>query len=81
MVNVRTLVAGFMIVYLLMSLPAMFGIGFVIDWNPEATFSQQWKGYVMEGLAKNYLIKIVISIIVSVIFSLFLSKYKAMQGK
>ena len=81
MVNVRTLVAGFIVVYLLISLPAMFGIGYVIDWAPEVSFLQKVQGYVMEGLANNYLIKSIISIIVSVIFSLFLSKYKANQGK
>ena len=81
MVDVRKLVAGFIGIYLLISLPAMFGIGYEIDWVSEATFPQKLKGYVIEGIANNYLIKIAISILGSVIFSLFLSRYKANHSK
>ena len=77
MVKIKTLVTGFIIAYLLLSLPAMFGIGVVIDWIPEATFSQKVKGYVVEGFTNNYLIKIVVSIFASVLCSFFLSTYKA----
>ena len=79
--DVRKLVAGFIVIYLFISLPAMFGIGYEIDWVSEATFPQKLKGYVIGGLANNYLIKITISIIGSIIFSLFLSRYKANQSK
>ena len=67
---------GFIVVYIVISLPVMLGIGYVIDWVPEATFLQKFKGYVIEGFTNNYLIKIVLSIIVGVIFSLFLQKRK-----
>ncbi len=77
MVKIKTLVTGFIIAYLLLSLPAMFGIGVMIDWIPEATFSQKVKGYVVEGFTNNYLIKIVVSIFASVLCSFFLSIYKA----
>ncbi len=62
----------------MISLPTMLGIGYVIDWVPETTELQKFKGYVMEGLTNNYLIKIVISIIIGAIFSFFLqnSNYK-----
>ena len=72
--NIKTFIIGFIVIYILISLPAILGIGYVIDWVPEATFLQKFKGYVIEGLTNNYLIKIVISIIVGVIFSLFLQK-------
>ena len=72
--NIKTFLLGFIVIYILISLPAMLGIGYVIDWVPEATFLQKFKGYVIEGFTNNYLIKIVISIIVGVIFSLFLPK-------
>ena len=70
--NIKTVISGFIVIYILISLPAILGIGYVIDWVSEATFLQKIKGYVIEGFTTNYLIKIVISIIVSVIFSLFL---------
>ena len=77
----KTFILSFIVVYILISLPTILGIGYVIDWVPEATLLQKFKGYVIEGLTNNYLIKIVISVIVSVIFSLFLSKRKANKSK
>jgi len=73
-VKIKTFILGWIVVYILISLPAMLGIGYVIDWVPDATFLQKLKGYVVEGLTNNYLIKIIISIIVSAILSLFLQK-------
>ena len=75
--KIKALVTGFIVVYLLLSLPAMFGMGVVIDWIPEATFLQKVQGYMVEGFTNNYLIKIVVSIFASVLFSFFLSTYKA----
>lgn len=75
--NIKTFIFGFIVVYILICLPTMLGIGYVIDWVPEATLLQKFKGYVVEGLTSNYLIKMVISAIVGVIFSLFISKRKA----
>lgn len=72
--NIKTVISGFIVIYILISLPAILGIGYVIDWVQEATFLQKFKRYVIEGLTNNYLIKIVISIIVSIIFSLVLQK-------
>lgn len=79
--NIKTFIFGFIVVYILISLPTMLGIGYVIDWVPEAILLQKFKGYVVEGLTSNYLIKIVISVIVGVIFSLFISKRKANKSK
>ena len=72
--NIKTFILGFIVIYILISLPAILGIGYVIDWVSEATVLQKFKGYVIEGLTNNYFIKMVISIIVSVIFTLFLQK-------
>ena len=58
----------FFLVYLLLSLPAMFSFGYVIDWVPEATLLQKFKGYVVEGLVQYFLLKVVISIIVAFSF-------------
>ena len=68
----KTFLLSSIVIYLLISLPTMLGIGYVIDWMPEATELQKFKGYVMEGLTNNYVIKIVISIIIGAIFSFFL---------
>ena len=76
MVNRKTFILSFIVVYLLISLPMMLGFGYVIDWDPEATFLQKFIGYVKEGLTNNYLIKIVISFIVGAIVSLLLSNRK-----
>lgn len=75
--NSNTFILSFIIVYVLISIPAMLGIGYVIDWVPEATLLQKLGGYVKEGLSNNYLLKIVISLIVALIISLFLPKRKA----
>ena len=72
--NIKTFFLGFIVIYILISLPTMLGVGYVIDWLPEATELQKFKGYVIEGLTNNYLIKIIISTIVGAIFSLFLQK-------
>lgn len=79
--NIKMFIFGFIVVYLLISLPTMLGIGYVIDWIPETTLLQKFKGYVVEGLTSNYLIKMVISVIFGVIFSLFISKRKANKSK
>ncbi|OGX80607.1 hypothetical protein A6395_00780 [Exiguobacterium sp. SH31] len=64
--STKSLTLIFILVYILMSLPAMLGIGYVIDWIPEATLLQKMKGDVIENLANNYLFKMVVSGIVSV---------------
>ncbi len=62
------------IVYIVLSLPGIFGVGYVIDWVPEATIFQKVKGYVREGLSTNFLLKLFIAIIVGATASLFRSK-------
>ena len=74
--NSKTFILGFIVVYLLISLPVMLGFGYVIDWDPEATFLQKFLGYVMEGLTSNYLLKIGISLVISAIVSFLLSNRK-----
>ena len=76
MLNRKTFILSFIVVYLLISLPVMLGFGYVIDWDPEATFVQKFNGYVIEGLTNNYLMKIIISLIVGAIVSLLLSNRK-----
>ena len=77
----KTFILSFIVVYLLISIPVMLGFGYVIDWDPEATFLQKFIGYVIEGLTNNYLMKTGISLIVSAFLSLFLAKHKANIGK
>lgn len=79
--NFKTFILSFIVAYILISLPAIFGIGHVIDWVQQATFLQKFFGYIKEGLTNHYLIKIVISIIGSVIIGQFLSKRKANNNK
>jgi hypothetical protein len=60
----------FITTYILISLPAMLGIGYIIDWIPEATLLQKFKAYVVGGLAEKFVMKIIVSLIVGVIVSL-----------
>jgi len=76
MMNMKTFILSFIVVYLLISLSVMLGFGYVIDWDPEATFQQKFNGYVIVGLTNNYLMKIIISLIVGAIVSLLLSNRK-----
>ncbi|TCI35697.1 MULTISPECIES: hypothetical protein [unclassified Exiguobacterium] len=64
--STKSLTLIFISVYILMSLPAMLGIGYVIDWIPETTLLEKIKGHVIEGLVNNYLFKMVVSGVVSV---------------
>ena len=75
--NSKTFILSFIVIYLLISLTVMLGFGYVIDWDSEATVLQKFKGYVIEGLTNNYLLKTVISLVVSAFVSLFLAKRKA----
>mgnify|MGYP003424292506 len=52
-VNVKTFILSFIVLYFMISLPVMLGFGYVIDWDPEATFQQKFNGYVIEGLTNN----------------------------
>ncbi|WP_202078957.1 hypothetical protein [Caldalkalibacillus salinus] len=68
--NLKTLIITFIIVYALLSLPAILGIGYVIDWVPEATLFQKFKGYVMDGLLNDFFMKAIIACIVGMVLSL-----------
>lgn len=61
-------------VYVLISLPAILGIGYVIDWVPEATLFQKFKVYIVDELLNNFLIKTVIACIAGIVVSLVISK-------
>ncbi|WP_214894189.1 hypothetical protein [Exiguobacterium sp. H66] len=74
--NIKMLILVFLIVYLALSLPALFGIRLVIDWVPEATVVQKFNGYVLVGLTDNYLFKCVMAGLISVILNLLLPKRK-----
>ena len=74
MVNTKSFMIVFIAVYFLMSLPGMLAIGYVIDWVPEATLIQKFKGYVIEGLTNNFKSKIVSSAIASAGFNFVLSR-------
>ena len=69
--HLKKFVITFISVYVLISLPAILGIRYVIDWVPEATIFQKFNGYVVNGLAENSLIKIVIAFIVAFVVILY----------
>lgn len=52
----------------------MLGIGSVIDWVPEATWYQKFKGYVVDGLLNKFFIKIIIASTLGIIVNLINSK-------
>lgn len=72
--NLKAFLITFVFVYVLISLPAILGIGYVIDWVTEATLFQKFKGYVMDGLLNSFLTKTVIACIVGIVVSLVISK-------
>lgn len=61
------------LVYILLSLPGIFSLGYVIDWIPDATVFQKARGYVVEGLGANFLLKILIAVIAGLFTSLYRS--------
>lgn len=71
--NLKTFLITFVFVYILISLPGILGIGYVIDWVSEATLFQKFKGYVVDGLLNNFLIKTVIAVTVGIVVSLVTS--------
>ena len=68
--NIKIILPSFILIYLLLSLPAVFGIGYVIDWVPEATLGQKFNGYVIEGLKNQFLLKSLCAVIASIALSL-----------
>ena len=71
---------SFVVVYVFLSLPAMFSVGYVIDWVPETTFLQKFKVYVFEGILNNYVLKIIVSAILSLLFIFFIKKRRLRQN-
>jgi len=71
--NLKVLLITFVVAYVLISLPAIFGIGFVIDWVPEATLFQKVKGYLADGLFGHVLIKIGIAVVAVFVFHFILT--------
>lgn len=65
---------SFFIISIVLSLPVIFANGYVIDWVPEVTIFQKAKGYVVEALTANFLLKLIIAFIVGLIVSLYRSK-------
>lgn len=72
--KIKMLVLVFLVVYLILSLPALLGIGIVIDWVPEATLLQKINGYVLVGLTDNYVFKCVMAGLISIVLQLVMSK-------
>ncbi|WP_214765845.1 MULTISPECIES: hypothetical protein [unclassified Exiguobacterium] len=72
--KIKMLMFIFLVVYLILSLPTLFGIGLVIDWVPEATVVQKFNGYVLVGLTDNYLFKCVMAGLISIVLQLVMFK-------
>ncbi|MCK2157447.1 hypothetical protein [Exiguobacterium sp. 17-1] len=75
--NFKIFLLSFILIYLLLSLPSFFGIGYVIDWVPEATLGQKFNGYVIEGLGNQFLLKSLCAVIASMVLSLLMSNRTA----
>ncbi|MCY1691394.1 hypothetical protein OVA29_12425 [Exiguobacterium sp. SL14] len=72
----KKLIGTIVTVYILLSLPALLGIGRVIDWVPDATMMQIIHVTVVEALSEDYIMKFLISISVSILIAIFLRKRK-----
>lgn len=81
MLNSKTFIFFFIVVYVVLSLPVMLGIGYVIDWVPEASLSQKLRGYVIDGLTNEFQLKIAISAIASLVLISLLSRRRANQSR
>jgi len=73
LMNLKTFILSFVFVYVIISLPAIVGIGYEIDWVSEATFLDKLKGYVLDGLITDFFVKSVMSILIGFIISLVIS--------
>jgi hypothetical protein len=69
LMNLKAFLLTFVVVYVLISIPSILGIGYVIDWTPEASLSQKIKGYLISGLLNYFVIKTVIAVIVGFIIN------------
>jgi hypothetical protein len=59
MTLIKRFFISFSLSYLILSLPNL--LGFVIDWIPEASLLQKFKGYFLSGLNYGLIIKLIIS--------------------
>lgn len=71
--KIKAFLITLVLVYILLSLPAILGIGYVIDWVPEATWYQKFQGYVIDGLLNKLIIKTVVACMVGIIVSVVIS--------
>jgi hypothetical protein len=60
----------FILVYIVISLPNILGLGYVIDWVPKATVFQKVKGYLVEGFKYGYHVKLPVSAFFALVFIL-----------
>ncbi|UTR10108.1 hypothetical protein MM300_19865 [Evansella sp. LMS18] len=72
--NFQVFLITFILVYILLSLPAILGIGYVIEWVPEATITQKLKEYVADGLLNNFILKTINSCIVGIVVSMVFTR-------
>lgn len=72
--KIKAFLSFFVFTYLLISLPAIFGIGYVIDWVPEATLLQKFNGYIFHGLLNNFILKTIIASIAGIAGNMVISK-------
>ncbi|GEM_PF-3152385 len=63
------LLALFTAAYLLMSIPAMAGVGQVIDWVSEATVFKKVSGAFVSALTDHVALKLVLSVVLALLVS------------
>lgn len=73
LVQLKPFLTGAILVYMLVSLPAMLGIGFVIDWLFGAIFAQRFKGYIVDGFVNKFSIKIIAATMIGDLTSFIIS--------
>ncbi|MGD6830588.1 hypothetical protein ACQCT5_00405 [Sutcliffiella halmapala] len=60
----------FIIIYILLSLPTMFGFGWSVEWVQGATFFQKMKVHLSEGLFGYWFPKVLIAGIAGILVSI-----------
>lgn len=79
--NLKAFLVSFVIAFLLISLPSLFGIGYVIDWTPEASLFQKFTGYVAEVFFNNFPIKLILASLVGIVVSFVMARRQRTMEK
>ncbi|TLS37231.1 hypothetical protein [Pseudalkalibacillus caeni] len=68
---IRNVLLLSVVFYLVFSMPDIFGVGYVIDFEKEVSTGEKALRYLGEGLSINVMIKLILAVLGGVFFSLY----------